>query len=131
MSWLNLEGKVAVVTGSAGGIGKAVSVGLAEVGAKIVVADINLEGAEATAAELKDEFGVELRQGALHASLKPSHLPDELVSFWKELGQVTPPRRRRRFKKIKKAKKATPSRRKKVSKKTARFRSRPAGGEHA
>ena len=59
MSWLNLEGKVAVVTGSAGGIGKAVCVGLAEVGAKIVVADINLEGAEATAAELKDKFGVE------------------------------------------------------------------------
>jgi len=59
MSWLNLEGKVAIVTGGASGLGKAVCEGLAEVGAKIVVADIDKEGAKQTAAELKEKFGGE------------------------------------------------------------------------
>ena len=59
MSWLNLEGKVAIVTGGASGLGRAVCEGLAEVGAKIVVADIDKEGAKQTAAELKEKFGGE------------------------------------------------------------------------
>jgi sorbitol-6-phosphate 2-dehydrogenase len=41
MSWLGLEEKVAIVTGGACGIGKAVSQGLAEVGVNIVIADID------------------------------------------------------------------------------------------
>jgi sorbitol-6-phosphate 2-dehydrogenase len=57
MSWLNLEGKVAVVTGGACGIGRAVCSGLAEVGAMVVVADIDAEGARLAAKELKDKFG--------------------------------------------------------------------------
>jgi sorbitol-6-phosphate 2-dehydrogenase len=57
MSWLNLEGKVAIVTGGAFGIGKAVCDGLAEVGVMVVVADVNAEGAHIVAEELKDKFG--------------------------------------------------------------------------
>ena len=57
MDWLNLEGKVAIVTGGACGLGRAVCEGLAEVGAKVVVADINEEGAKQVAADLKSEFG--------------------------------------------------------------------------
>lgn len=57
MSWLSLEGKVAIVTGGACGIGRAVSEGLAEVGANVAVADINEEGAKEVAADLKDKFG--------------------------------------------------------------------------
>ena len=57
MSWLNLEGKVAIVTGGACGIGKAVGSGLAEVGAMVVVADVNTEGADSVVKELKDKFG--------------------------------------------------------------------------
>ncbi len=56
MSWLNLEEKVAIVTGGASGIGKAVCQGLAEVGARVVVADIIEDGAKSTAKELKDKF---------------------------------------------------------------------------
>ena len=56
MGWLNLEGQVAIVTGGASGIGRAVCERLAEVGARIVVADVNEEGAEQTAAMLKDKF---------------------------------------------------------------------------
>ncbi|MDH4240151.1 MAG: sorbitol-6-phosphate dehydrogenase subunit [Phycisphaerae bacterium] len=57
MGWLNLEGKVAIVTGGACGIGRAVCEGLAEVGANVVVADINEEGAKEVAADLNDKFG--------------------------------------------------------------------------
>jgi len=56
MSWLNLEGKVAIVTGGACGLGKAVCEGLAEVGAKVVLADVNGQGAQKAVAELKNKF---------------------------------------------------------------------------
>lgn len=57
MSWLNLEEKVAIVTGGASGVGRAVCEGLAEVGAKIAVADIDERGAKEVAASLKKRFG--------------------------------------------------------------------------
>ena len=41
MSWLNLEGKTAIVTGGASGIGKAVSEEFLEQGANVVVCDMN------------------------------------------------------------------------------------------
>ncbi len=59
MGWLNLEEKVAIVTGGASGLGRAVCEGLAEVGARVVVADVNGEGAQQTVVELKDKFGGE------------------------------------------------------------------------
>jgi NAD(P)-dependent dehydrogenase (short-subunit alcohol dehydrogenase family) len=52
-----LEGKVAIVAGGAGGIGKAISEGLAAFGATVVVADINQEAAAAAAAEIKTAGG--------------------------------------------------------------------------
>jgi 3-oxoacyl-[acyl-carrier protein] reductase len=50
---LKLAGKVAMVTGAAQGIGKAVALLLARNGADILVADINLEKAEETAKEIQ------------------------------------------------------------------------------
>jgi 3-oxoacyl-[acyl-carrier protein] reductase len=49
---LKLTGRVALVTGAAQGIGKAVALLLARNGADIVVSDINLEKAEETANEI-------------------------------------------------------------------------------
>jgi 3-oxoacyl-[acyl-carrier protein] reductase len=50
---LKLAGKVALVTGGAQGIGKAVALLLARNGADIVVSDINLEKAQETAKEVQ------------------------------------------------------------------------------
>jgi 3-oxoacyl-[acyl-carrier protein] reductase len=50
---LKLAGKVALVTGAAQGIGKAVALLLAQNGADTVVSDINLEKAEETAKEIQ------------------------------------------------------------------------------
>jgi len=51
-----LEGKVAIVTGAAQGIGRAIASGLADEGARIVVAD--LKGAEEAAAAFTDGVGL-------------------------------------------------------------------------
>jgi sorbitol-6-phosphate 2-dehydrogenase len=57
MTWLGLEGKVAIVTGGALGIGRACCAGLAEVGVKVVVADINEEAGRATARDIAARGG--------------------------------------------------------------------------
>ena len=49
---MRLLGKVAVVTGAASGIGKAIARAYQREGAKVVIADLNQAGAEAAAAEL-------------------------------------------------------------------------------
>jgi NAD(P)-dependent dehydrogenase (short-subunit alcohol dehydrogenase family) len=51
------DGKVAIVTGAGSGIGEAIGKDLAARGARVVVSDINLEGAERVAAEIADGGG--------------------------------------------------------------------------
>ena len=50
---MKLKNKIALVTGSASGIGKAIAQTFANEGAKVVIADLNKEAAETTAAELR------------------------------------------------------------------------------
>jgi acetoin reductase-like protein len=54
---VKLQGKVAVVTGGAQGMGRAISLRYVQEGAQVVVADINLEGAQRTAAEITEAGG--------------------------------------------------------------------------
>jgi len=53
----SLNDKIAVVTGAAQGIGRAIAALLAQRGADVVIADINLEKAEATAKEIAASTG--------------------------------------------------------------------------
>ncbi|TWT25893.1 SDR family oxidoreductase [Planomicrobium sp. CPCC 101110] len=50
---MRLEGKVAIITGAASGMGKAIAEGYAKEGAKVVVSDMNFEGAAAVADAIK------------------------------------------------------------------------------
>ncbi|MBI2867599.1 MAG: SDR family oxidoreductase [Chloroflexi bacterium] len=50
-----LRGKVAIVTGAAGGIGQAYARALAQAGAAVVIADLNAKGAEQVAAKLSGD----------------------------------------------------------------------------
>jgi pyridoxal 4-dehydrogenase len=55
-----LDGRVAIVTGAAQGIGKAIADKLAEEGASVAVADVNAAGAEAAAPEGGIGLGVDV-----------------------------------------------------------------------
>lgn len=50
---INMNGKVAIVTGSASGLGKSIALRFAQAGADVVVADINIENALKTTKEIK------------------------------------------------------------------------------
>ncbi|MEE8508199.1 MAG: SDR family NAD(P)-dependent oxidoreductase, partial [Myxococcota bacterium] len=52
-----VEGKVALVTGAASGIGNATAHALAREGARVVVADIDVAGGEKTAAAIAESGG--------------------------------------------------------------------------
>ena len=51
---MQLKDKVAFITGSASGIGKEIALLFAQEGAKVVIADLNKQAADATAAELAE-----------------------------------------------------------------------------
>ena len=53
-----LKGQMAVVTGGARGIGRAISEALAGAGATVLIADLNAEGAQKTAEEIAQTRGV-------------------------------------------------------------------------
>jgi len=49
---MRLEGKNALITGAAQGIGKAVALGMAKEGANVAIADVNMESAQSTSQEV-------------------------------------------------------------------------------
>src|SRR5687768_4893844 len=65
-----LDGKVALVTGGARGIGRAIALRFAREGASVAVADLNEEGVRSVAAEIEATgqkalaIGVDVREGA-------------------------------------------------------------------
>ena len=54
---MKLKDRVAVITGSASGIGRASALDFAKEGAKVVLADLNLEGARETAKQIESAGG--------------------------------------------------------------------------
>jgi NAD(P)-dependent dehydrogenase (short-subunit alcohol dehydrogenase family) len=60
---VRLEGKVAIITGAARGIGRAIALGFAREGARVAIADIRLEQAQATAHDIQRLGGKALALG--------------------------------------------------------------------
>ncbi len=69
---INLEGRVAIVTGAAQGIGEATAMRLATAGAKVAIVDYNEDGAREAAA------GIGEQAIAIHADVAQ---PDQIQSF--------------------------------------------------
>ncbi|MCG8530086.1 MAG: SDR family oxidoreductase [Desulfovibrionales bacterium] len=55
---MSLKGKTSFVTGGARGIGKQISIGLAEAGSNVVIVDIDIEESQKTAEFIKETTGV-------------------------------------------------------------------------
>jgi len=81
-----LDQKVAIVTGSARGIGKAIARQLISEGAKVIISDINAELSDATAMELKNA-GADVVSIAADVSKVESaeHLIDETVKIYSKI----------------------------------------------
>jgi 2-hydroxycyclohexanecarboxyl-CoA dehydrogenase len=81
-----LAGKVAIVTGAAQGIGRAIVARLADDGAKVALADIQLDAAERAAAEIRAGGGT-----AIAVALDVTKLDDALAAadrVERELGPI-------------------------------------------
>jgi 3-oxoacyl-[acyl-carrier protein] reductase/2-deoxy-D-gluconate 3-dehydrogenase len=65
---VNLEGRVALITGAAGTIGRAIARRLSENGARVVVADIDREGAASYAATLSNSLAVAIDISSLEST---------------------------------------------------------------
>ncbi len=72
-----LKGKVALVTGSASGIGKALIEAFAREHAKVVVADLNEEASQTVAQSLVRDFGTEAI--AIKSDVTDAHSVDNMV----------------------------------------------------
>ena len=74
---MRFEGKVALVTGAARGIGKAVALTLAREGAGVVVTDVDLEGAQQVAQEIE---GLGWKAQAIQADVAQCEAVQQLVN---------------------------------------------------
>lgn len=73
---MRLDGKVAIVTGGASGMGRAIAVEMAKEGARVVTADIDLDGAQAVVGQVTDAGGAAV---AVHADVTSKADVDHLV----------------------------------------------------
>jgi NAD(P)-dependent dehydrogenase (short-subunit alcohol dehydrogenase family) len=83
----DLTGKVAVVTGGARGIGRALSWGLAEAGADVIIASRNLENCEQVAAEITEATGRRTYARHLHVAHWDAIAPFA-EDAWNHFGRV-------------------------------------------
>jgi 3-oxoacyl-[acyl-carrier protein] reductase len=72
----NLKGKVALVTGGAQGIGKAIATRLAKEGATVAIADVNIDVARSVAGELENQGGT---VAAYQVDVSDSSQAEELI----------------------------------------------------
>lgn len=83
---MRLEGKKALITGAAQGIGRTIAIGMAKEGADIGIADVNIESAENTAQEVRD-LGIKSIALKLDVS-KQGDVSSAFETFMKEFGAL-------------------------------------------
>jgi NAD(P)-dependent dehydrogenase (short-subunit alcohol dehydrogenase family) len=77
-----LENQVALITGAAGGLGRAFALAFAAAGARVVLADRNADGADALAAEVADQGGRALSVAVDVASADSTMALAEQADAW-------------------------------------------------
>lgn len=82
---LSLEGRAALITGAAAGIGRAVAYRFAEAGARLFLLDVNQEKLEETQRELKKTFGQEINAFRIDLGDKA-----QIDAFWAALPDPVP-----------------------------------------
>lgn len=104
MSFFDLTGHTAVVTGAASGIGEAIAHRLAKAGATVAAADINLEGATAVANSIPGAFPVQMditqsdsverafgevlaRTGRLHILVNNAGIAGRAAPLWEQTNE--------------------------------------------
>ena len=84
---MSIEGKVAVVTGAARGLGRAIAQRLSEDGVLVAAWDLNVEGAQETAALIREQGRRAIACGGDASS--PSDIAAALEQTRDELGRVS------------------------------------------
>ncbi|MEI7674844.1 MAG: SDR family NAD(P)-dependent oxidoreductase, partial [bacterium] len=86
---ISLDGKVVLITGASSGIGRAIAHRFSEVGAKLLLLDINMEGLQQTIQDLSSKhehrpFQVDVSNkqeiDSFWNNLQPDELPDVIVN---------------------------------------------------
>lgn len=83
---MRLQHRIAIVVGGASGIGRGIAIGLAREGADVVVADLNLDGAGATAREIE---AVGVKVAAVQADVTNAREVEDLLDAAERLGKPT------------------------------------------
>jgi 3-oxoacyl-[acyl-carrier protein] reductase len=83
-----LDGKIALITGGAQGIGKAIATRLAMEGADIAIADVMLDAAQETAQELAQQTGAKVKSFFMDVS-NSSSVDDTFAKVNAEMGSVS------------------------------------------
>ncbi len=83
----NLEGKVAIVTGGNGGIGKGIARGFAAAGSDIVIVARDQEKTDEAASEIQADFGVRML-GLKRDLREESQIQDMIEPVVKEFGRI-------------------------------------------
>ncbi len=80
---VDLKGEVALVTGGAQGIGRAIAKLLASNGSRVAIVDINLEAAQETVREVESSGGTALSlEGDVSSATQMSWAVDQVVEKW-------------------------------------------------